>query len=221
MGENKVTSTYKLDGTESKNTMMGRGGTAVEAVSVAKWDGPALVIITKTDMGNGPQESTQKWSLAGSALTIEPTNARGTQKMVYKKQIEYRQFGSKKGRRILAGPFLFRAAASAAGAYRLSSLSNARSSSHTFSPVSGSRMSGAISASGPSTKKRSLKRGCGTSRPGSLTRLSPNRIRSRSSVRGAPGNGRVAAEVRLDLPGARRAGLARRGSVSPTSAAFR
>ena len=54
-------------------------------MSVAKWEGPALVIVTKTDMGNGPQESTQKWTLAGSVLTIETTNARGTQKMVYKK----------------------------------------------------------------------------------------------------------------------------------------
>ena len=85
MGENKVTTTYKLDGTESKNSMMGRGGAAVESVSTAKWDGPALVITTKTDMGNGPQESTQTWTLAGSVLTIETTNARGTQKMVYKK----------------------------------------------------------------------------------------------------------------------------------------
>jgi len=85
MGENKVTATYKLDGTESKNSMMGRGGAAVESVSTAKWDGPALVIVSKTDMGNGPQESTQRWTLAGSVLTIETTNARGTQKMVYKK----------------------------------------------------------------------------------------------------------------------------------------
>ena len=85
VGENKVTATYKLDGTESKNSMMGRGGAPVESVSTAKWDGPALVITTKMDMGNGPQESTQKWSLAGNVLTIETTNARGTQKMVYKK----------------------------------------------------------------------------------------------------------------------------------------
>ena len=85
VGENKVTATYKLDGTESKNSMMGRGGAPVESVSVAKWEGPALVIVTKSDMGNGPQESTQKWSLAGNVLTIETTNARGTQKMVYKK----------------------------------------------------------------------------------------------------------------------------------------
>jgi len=86
MGENKVTSTYKLDGSESKNTMMGRGGNSVESVSTAKWDGPSLVITTKMDMGNGPQESTQKWTVNGSTLTIETTNARGTQKMVYKKQ---------------------------------------------------------------------------------------------------------------------------------------
>jgi len=85
MGDNKVVSTYKLDGTESKNSMMGRGGAAVESVSTAKWDGPALVITTKMDMGNGPQESTQKWTVSGSVLTIETTNARGTQKMVYKK----------------------------------------------------------------------------------------------------------------------------------------
>jgi hypothetical protein len=83
-GENKVTTTYKLDGTESKNTMMGRGG-QVESTSVAKFDGATLTITTKMDMGNGPQESTQKWSLAGGNLTIETTNARGTQKRVYKK----------------------------------------------------------------------------------------------------------------------------------------
>ena len=85
IGENKITSTYKLDGSESKNTMMGRGGNSVESVSTAKWDGPSLVITTKMDMGNGPQESTQKWTVSGSTLTIETTNARGTQKMVYKK----------------------------------------------------------------------------------------------------------------------------------------
>jgi hypothetical protein len=86
IGDNKITSTYKLDGSESKNQMMGRGGAAMESVSTAKWDGPALVITTKVDMGNGPQESTQKWSLAGNVLTIETTNARGTQKMTYNKK---------------------------------------------------------------------------------------------------------------------------------------
>src|SRR5687767_10156614 len=85
MGENKVTLTYKLDGTESKNTMMGRGGNQMESTSTAKFDGSTLTITTKQDMGNGPMESTQKWTLAGSVLTVESTNARGTQKRVYKK----------------------------------------------------------------------------------------------------------------------------------------
>src|SRR5688572_8224431 len=80
-GDNKITSNYKLDGSESKNTMMGRGGEQMEAVSTAKWDGGKLTIVTKT----GQNESTQVWSLAGNVLTIETTNARGTQKRVYKK----------------------------------------------------------------------------------------------------------------------------------------
>jgi hypothetical protein len=81
MGDNKVTRSYKLDGTESKNQQMGRGGEMMEVVSTAKWDGPKLVITTKTANG----ESTQTWQVEGSTLTIETTNARGTQKMVYKK----------------------------------------------------------------------------------------------------------------------------------------
>lgn len=81
MGDNKVTLTYKLDGTESKNTMMGRGGTPMESVSVAKFDGGKLVITTKA----GENETTQTWSLAGSVLTVESTGGRGPQKRVYKK----------------------------------------------------------------------------------------------------------------------------------------
>jgi len=85
MGGNAMTSTYKLDGTESKNTMMGRGGTPMESVSVAKWDGSKLTITSKTDMGGQTMESTQTWSLAGNVLTIESNSARGAQKRVYKK----------------------------------------------------------------------------------------------------------------------------------------
>jgi len=81
MGDNKVTLTYKLDGSESKNTMMGRGGQSLEVVSTAKWDGDKLVIMTKTGQG----ESTSTWSLDGNMLTIETVGARGTQKLVYKK----------------------------------------------------------------------------------------------------------------------------------------
>jgi hypothetical protein len=85
MGENKVVTTYKLDGTESKNTMMGRGGTPVESVSTAKFDGPKLTIVSKQDMGGQMVESTSVWTVSGSTLTVESTNARGTQKRVYKK----------------------------------------------------------------------------------------------------------------------------------------
>jgi hypothetical protein len=81
MGDNKVTASYKLDGTESKNTMMGRGGQSMEAVSTVKYDGGKMIITSKV----GENDSTQVWSLAGNVLTIETTNARGTQKRVYKK----------------------------------------------------------------------------------------------------------------------------------------
>lgn len=85
MGENKIVTTYKLDGTESRNTMMGRGGQAMETVSTAKFDGPKLTIVTKMDMGGQPVETTSVWTVSGSTLTVESTNARGTQKRVYKK----------------------------------------------------------------------------------------------------------------------------------------
>lgn len=85
MGETKVVTTYKLDGSESKNSMMGRGGTAVESTSTAKFDGPKLTIVSKQDMGGQMVESTSVWTVSGSTLTVESTNARGTQKRVYKK----------------------------------------------------------------------------------------------------------------------------------------
>jgi hypothetical protein len=85
MGDAKVTLTYKLDGTESRNTMMGRGGQSADSVSTAKWDGPKLTIVTKQEMNGQVTESTQVWTVEGSTLTVDTTNARGTQKRVYKK----------------------------------------------------------------------------------------------------------------------------------------
>jgi hypothetical protein len=43
MGETEVKTTYNLDGSPSKNTMMGRGG-QTEVTSTAKWDGAKLVV---------------------------------------------------------------------------------------------------------------------------------------------------------------------------------
>ena len=84
MGDNKVTRTYKLDGSESKNTITTGRGT-MEAVSTAKFDGAKLVIATKQSMGDQTFETTENWSVSGSTLTVESTSARGTQKRVYKK----------------------------------------------------------------------------------------------------------------------------------------
>lgn len=80
-GENKITTTYKLDGSESSNTMAGREGATMEVKSVAKWDGPNLTITTK----RGEMETTETWSLNGATLTIESTGGRGAMKRVYKK----------------------------------------------------------------------------------------------------------------------------------------
>ena len=85
MADAKVTLTYKLDGTDSRNMVMGRGGQQADSVSTAKWDGPKLTIVTKQEMDGQISESTQVWTLEGSTLTVETTSARGTQKRVYKK----------------------------------------------------------------------------------------------------------------------------------------
>ena len=86
MGENKTTATYKLDGTESVNKMMGRGG-EVETKSTAKWDGSKLVISTQRPGQDGAMTTqTQTWSLEGGNLTIEQPGRDGTPtKRVYKK----------------------------------------------------------------------------------------------------------------------------------------
>jgi hypothetical protein len=84
-GDADVTLTYKLDGTESRNMMMGGGGQPVDSISTAKWDGPKLTIVTKQEMGGRVAESTEVWTVEGSTLTVETTNARGTQKRVYRK----------------------------------------------------------------------------------------------------------------------------------------
>ena len=85
MGDAKVTLTYKLDGTDSRNMLTGPGGQQVDSMSNARWDGSKLTIVTKVEMDGQLSESTQVWTLEGNTLTIESTSARGTQKRVYKK----------------------------------------------------------------------------------------------------------------------------------------
>jgi hypothetical protein len=86
MGENQVVSTYKLDGTESENKMMGRGGEMVTK-STAKWDGNKLVITTQRPGQDGAMmNQVQTYSLEGGNLVIESPGRDGAMtKRVFKK----------------------------------------------------------------------------------------------------------------------------------------
>lgn len=82
-GEQTMTSTYKLDGSESVNKTM-RG----ESKSTAKWDANKLVVKTAMETPNGTFESTSTYSLSadGKELTIVRSSQRGEMKQVYTKQ---------------------------------------------------------------------------------------------------------------------------------------
>ena len=90
MGE--FTTTYKLDGSESKNTL-NMGGNSVDQLSTAKWDGGKLRINTKMDFQGTPVEMTLVLSLdpSGNLLTestrpdFQGGGAPITTKMTYKK----------------------------------------------------------------------------------------------------------------------------------------
>jgi pectate lyase len=88
MGQNTVKSVYNLDGTESKNESMGRGGTPTTLTSTVKWDGNKLLITTKSEGPSGPVERVQTWSLnPDGTLTIERPGRGGgaAMKTVYTK----------------------------------------------------------------------------------------------------------------------------------------
>ena len=71
MGENTMTTTYNLDGSDSKNMVMGRGGQQ-EQISKAKWDGANLVVTRSQQMGEQTVEIKQVFSIgADGVLTIE------------------------------------------------------------------------------------------------------------------------------------------------------
>jgi hypothetical protein len=89
-GDQTVTATYNLDGSESKNMVAGRGGQQ-EQVSKATWDGNRLVITTTVNFGGNAAEQRRVLSMEGGNLVIEQTQpGRGggeptTTKIVYKK----------------------------------------------------------------------------------------------------------------------------------------
>ncbi len=90
MGE--LTSTYKLDGTESKNTLTMQGN-SIDQLSTAKWDAGKLTIKTNMNIQGNPIETTMVLSLDPSGnLIVESTRpdfqgggAPITTKMTYKK----------------------------------------------------------------------------------------------------------------------------------------
>lgn len=79
MGDNKITQTYNLTGTETVNKQMGRGGAEVEVKSVTKWDGSKLVITsTRPGQDGATVTTTQSWALdPGGVLIIEQTGRGG------------------------------------------------------------------------------------------------------------------------------------------------
>lgn len=89
-GDQTVTATYNLDGSESKNMVAGRGGQQ-EQVSKATWDGAKLAITTTLNFGGNAVEQKRVLAIEGGNLTIEQTNpgrqggAPTTTKVVYKK----------------------------------------------------------------------------------------------------------------------------------------
>jgi opacity protein-like surface antigen len=90
MGE--FTSTYKLDGSESKNTL-NFNGNAIEQLSKAKWDGGKLIVNTTMNFDGNPVETSMIMSVDGAGnLNIESTRpdfqgggAPVTTKATYKK----------------------------------------------------------------------------------------------------------------------------------------
>jgi hypothetical protein len=69
---NEIKSVYNLDGSDSKNTGMGRGGNpGMETISHAKWDGAKLVITTpRTGQDGTVSTSTATYSMDGDKLMV-------------------------------------------------------------------------------------------------------------------------------------------------------
>jgi hypothetical protein len=76
-----VKAVYKLDGSESHNTMTGRGGQSMDQVSKAAWDGNTIVITTTTQFG----EQKRTLSMEGDNLVLTTSTQNGDVKATYKK----------------------------------------------------------------------------------------------------------------------------------------
>ena len=72
----EVKTVFNLDGSESKNMMMGRGG-QTEQISKAVWEGNTLVVTTNFTMGEAAVTRTQKFSLDASGQLVVATTSPG------------------------------------------------------------------------------------------------------------------------------------------------
>jgi len=85
---NTVTTVYMLDGTVSKNSMMGRqGGEPTEVTYTSKWDGAKLVTTIVSPRGTSTET---RWIEADGTMVVEtartgPDGTPVTAKLVYKK----------------------------------------------------------------------------------------------------------------------------------------
>jgi hypothetical protein len=69
----EFTSTYKLDGSESKNTM-NMGGNAVDLLSKAKWEGSKLTVATTMNLNGNAVETSMVMALDSDGnLLVETT----------------------------------------------------------------------------------------------------------------------------------------------------
>ena len=59
-----------VDGSESKNTVTGPGGT-VALTSTGKWDGPVFVVSTKGEVQGNSMTQTEHWSLGADGKTLQ------------------------------------------------------------------------------------------------------------------------------------------------------
>jgi hypothetical protein len=80
--------TYKLDGSESKNTVT-RDGQQQEQIATATWDGNKLVIATQVRFQGNTREQRRVLAIEGGNLVIDQTNpgrsGGAAIKVVYKK----------------------------------------------------------------------------------------------------------------------------------------
>src|SRR5262245_22093924 len=75
-GNQTFTSTFKLDGTDSKNQMPGQGG-MTDVITAAKWDGNKITFTTKRQVQGATVTSVQTMSMEGANLVVESSIDRG------------------------------------------------------------------------------------------------------------------------------------------------